>query len=112
MKMKNRIMILPINDYAQHIHLFEPIIRPALLTAVEKKRTLHDLCAFFANEEQCAIPSAYSEQRLLPRSLLNIRAPKAISHEILQTLDHFLWTERIDLSIEHFDLSMKHYTNP
>jgi O-acetyl-ADP-ribose deacetylase (regulator of RNase III) len=39
----------------------------------------------------------------LLRALLNIRAPKPIPNEILQTLDRFLWTERMDRGIVEAD---------
>jgi O-acetyl-ADP-ribose deacetylase (regulator of RNase III) len=96
-------MILSINDYAGRIDLFEPFVRPALLTAAEKKRALHDICGFFANEQQRTIPKDYGEQRLLLRALLNIRAPKPIPNDILKTLDRFLWTERMDTGVVEAD---------
>jgi O-acetyl-ADP-ribose deacetylase (regulator of RNase III) len=96
-------MTLRINDYAGRIDLSEPFVRPVLLTAVEKKRALRDLCGFFANEQRRAIPKDCGEQRLLLRALLNIRTPKPIPNDILQTLDRLLWTERMERGIVEAD---------
>jgi O-acetyl-ADP-ribose deacetylase (regulator of RNase III) len=90
-----------LNDYKEQIHLFEPIVRPPLLTTSEKTSVLTKLCNYFAREcpQQIIVPETATEQRKLLRVLLNIRHPHTIPVETLKLLDSFLWTERIDSGV-------------
>lgn len=98
---------MKLSEYAELISLFDPYIRPEIISDHEEHVSALDRLIRFLSEEQgtlITIPRSLVEKRQILRAFLNQRRTETFPADEAQILDRILWTERVEYGMEEISL--------